>query len=158
MSMETLAEKLNELVPDQGIYRLTQTLFDSIHQFVPEQLQNIPIEVMLYAGLGGYGLTWALQLASKNIVDRIIPGFDKNALPIFERACEFGIPAAALLYAIADPDGFVYWAYNKGLDNVGMVSAYLTGVLAAEQHLQSKQPEKDPQIFTPKIKSSNNHF
>ncbi len=137
--MENILDTIKDYpIPDQGIYKVTQYLFDLIHDRIPEIIQNIPAEVMIYAITGAYGVTRGLQYTSKNVVDKIIPGFHDKALPVLERICEFGIPAVVLVYALYDQEGFTYWAYSKQLDNLGILFAYLGGVIAAEQDLQGR--------------------
>ena len=129
----------NEYIPDEGIYKITQHLFDLVHNIIPDSIQNIPAEVMIYGFAGSYGLTKGLQYISKNIVDKIMPCFHDKMLPILERICEFGIPGYLFMYALSDPEEFTFLAYNKPLDNLGILMAYLGGVVAAEQDLYRRK-------------------
>ena len=125
--------------PDEGIYKVTQYLFDQVHNRIPKKFQNVPAEVIIDAFIGAYLTTKGLQWTSKNIVDKILPGFHDKALPKLERACEFGIPLYFSLYALFKPKKFTCWMYAKPLDNLGIVTAYLAGVLAAEQDFHRRK-------------------
>ena len=126
---------MTQEILDQGLYKLTQYLFDKIHNILPEKLHNLPIEVVIEGYFGAYFLTRALQLGSKNIASKIIPDFDRKALPKLERICEFGLPAAFLTYSLIEPHGARDLIYNKPMDNLGIFMAYLGGITAAEQDL-----------------------
>ena len=125
---------MTETIPDQGLYKVTQFLFDQIRNRLPERIHNLPVEVTLEGYIGAYLLTKCLQWSSKNIANRLIPGFD-DKLPIIERICEFGIPTAFLTYSLVDPQGARDLIYHKPMDNLGLFMAYLGGVTAAEQDL-----------------------
>jgi len=129
-------------IPDRGLYRVTQFLFDKIHNLIPEKLQNLPIEVGVYGFGGAYLLTRGLQLLSKKVIDKIIPGFDEKALPILEKACIYGLPAAVVLYALIDQEGAKEWIYSKPMDNWGIMLAYLGGVTGALQDLNKRSKKK----------------
>ena len=126
-----------EAIPDKGLYEVTQFLFDQVRNRLPERLHNLPVEVSLEGYLGAYLLTRALQWSSKKVVDRIIPGFHER-LPFLEKICEIGFPAAFLLYSLIDQNGARDLIYNKPMDNLGIVMAYLGGVTAVEQDLHRR--------------------
>ena len=126
-----------EAIPDKGLYEVTQFLFDQVRNRLPERLHNLPVEVSLEGYLGAYLLTRALQWGSKKVVDRIVPGFDQR-LPVLEKICEIGFPAAFLLYSLIDQDGARDLIYSKPMDNLGIVMAYLGGVTAVEQDLHRR--------------------
>ena len=128
-----------ETVPDYGLYKITQYLFDHIHNKLPEVLHNLPIEVTLEGFLGGYLLTKFLQFSSKSVFTRIIPNFDSKTLPKLERLCEFGIPGTFLVYSCINPNGARDLVYNKPMDNLGIFMAYLGGIAATEQGLNKRK-------------------
>lgn len=127
-----------EAVPDKGIYKITQVPFDFIHNILPEKFQNLPVEVMVEGFGFTYLLTKGLQLTSKKVFDKIIPGFDEKWLPWFERACVIGLPVALGAYALIDQEGAKYWIYGKPMDNLGIFMAYLGGLAGAIPDLNKK--------------------
>ena len=153
--MQNLANLLqSETNPDFGIYNWTQAAFDKFHQIyhaaVPERFHNLPFEVALAGFTGAYALTRALQWTSRNVVDKYIwpqminlvkekyPSFDNDILPKLERACEVGIPAAFLLYAIVNPEAIE----RKPVDNWGVLWAQFAGILAAEQDFARRRAQQ----------------
>lgn len=44
-----------------------------------------------------------------------------KVLPVLMRICEFGIPAALLLYSIIDQQGAKELVYSKPMDNLGIL-------------------------------------
>jgi len=128
------------VVDDYGIYKATQYAFDLIHNTIPEQNQNVPLEVLGLGFFGGFLVTKAAQFASR-LLDKKFPGVDTWLMPAIEQGLKWGIPMALIGYAVIDPDGFSYHINSKPMDNLGLLSGYLGGMIAVNQN--SKRRKKN---------------
>jgi hypothetical protein len=156
--------EMHESIPDSGLYRVTQYLHDaaaqylgpafkqmpeSVQNLLPDSLQGHPATVMFEGFAGAYLLTRFLQMTSKYIVGKMIPGFDKKLLPALEKLCIAGLPLAFFAYTIVDPEGAKGMLYSKPMDNAGIVAAYLGGVLAAVPDLHKRSKHAISKIKLP---------
>lgn len=137
-----------EQTPDKGLYKITQAAHDFfhdnvIHKIIPEEFHNLPAEIAFEGIVGAYLLIKGLQLASEHVVDKIIPGYHEKVLPVLEKACKYGFPAALGAYILLYPDGATEVINNHPMDNWGILLAYVTGVKLVNKDLEKRKMTKE---------------
>ena len=116
-------------------YRL---IIDNTSQAIQER--RIVIAPVLGA-IGSYGVIKSLQWTSKNVVDKVIPGFDEHALPLLEKICMIGITIAPIVYGIVDPETARNIMVQHPTYTTGMFGAYAGCMTAAAQDLHNRKVE-----------------
>jgi hypothetical protein len=125
------------------LYDTVNELYSAVMNHMPKSLQQRDVASAFVLGAAGsYGLTRALQGISKNIVDKIFPGFDQCLLPILERTCQLAMLGAPLLFAIIDPETAKAIVTQHPVYTSGMAGAATGGIIAAEQDLRKKPVRK----------------
>ena len=121
------------------LFDFVYTLYTSASQIMPEFMKDKSMfSAFSMAALGTFGFTKLAQYISKNYVNKIIPDFDKNYLPKLEKACQYGLPAIALLHSAIDPDGAKAILMEHPVCTAGMSGAFAGCFVAAQQDLNKK--------------------
>ncbi|MBN1644884.1 hypothetical protein JW851_02490 [Candidatus Woesearchaeota archaeon] len=135
------------------LYDAVDMLYNSVMKHMPKYMQERDIaNACIFGFFGTLGLTYVLQWTSKNVVDKIIPGFDKIALPKLERLCQVGITIAPVLYATIDPEGAKAIITQHPAYISGMAGAALGGILGAE--LDQRKRLCNPQSLEKEVEKS----
>lgn len=121
------------------LYETVDALYNSVMNHMPESIQKRDIACAFVLGASGsYIITRALQSISKNVMEKIFPGFDKYLLPILERTCQLTITGGPLLLAIIDPETAKTIVTQHPAYTAGMTGVAVGGIIAAEQDIRKK--------------------
>ena len=125
------------------LHSLVDSLYNGVMQFAPEFLRARPMfSAPVLGATGAYGTVRALQEVSRWWMDRIIPDFDEELLPLLEKACLIAIPAVVVASGFTDSEGLQETVSNCPVYTAGMVSAYAGAATAAVQDLMAR-PERN---------------
>ena len=125
------------------LYDTVNELYSTVMKNMPEAIQKRDVASAFILGVAGtYGVTRGLQWASKNIVEKILPGFDQYLLPILERTCQMTVLGAPLLFAIIDPEVAKAIITQHQVYTAGMAGVAIGGIIAAEQNIRKKPKQK----------------
>ncbi len=124
------------------LHGVVDTLYHIVMDPMPQFIQDRDMtSAVLLGGGGAYGVVRGLQYLSKNVADRIIPGFDEHALPILEKICIAGMILDPLAYSIIDPDGAREIVSQHPTYSAGMTSAGVCSITGAVQDLHKRQKQ-----------------
>jgi len=125
------------------LYDTVNFLYNSVMNHMPEALQERSMaSAFMLGGAGTYGVVRGLQWASKNVVERAIPGFDKRGLPILEKVCIAGMAAAPIVYALVDPEGAKAIMTQHPTYTSGMAGIWAGSIAGAAQDQHERSLEK----------------
>ena len=125
------------------LYETVDKLYSIVMKNMPESIQERDVASAFILGTAGtYGVTRGLQWVSKNIVEKIFPGFDQYLLPILERTCQITVLSAPLLFAILDPETAKTIITQYPVYTAGMAGVATGGIIAAEQNIRKKPKQK----------------
>ena len=87
------------------LYDTVNTLYHGVMDRMPQCVQERDLASAFVLGTAGSAtVVKGLQLASEHIVDRAIPGFDGNVIPMLEQICIAVMLAAPLVYSVVSPN------------------------------------------------------
>ncbi|QQG38698.1 MAG: hypothetical protein HYS32_03790 [Candidatus Woesearchaeota archaeon] len=125
------------------LYDTVDFLYSSVMDNMPEVLRERSMASAFVLGATGiYGTVRLLQFASKNLVERLFPGFHDKVLPKIEKICTVGMATTPFLYALIDPDGAKQIMVEHPTYTSGMAGVYVGSIAAALQDLRSKSNNK----------------
>jgi len=126
------------------LFDLVNAAYNGASNALPDFLRDRPMfSAFSMASLSTYGLAKLAQYVSKNHVSKVIPDFDKKYLPKIEKACQYGIPALALMYSAIDPEGAKAILMQHPVYTAGMAGAFAGGFVAAQHDLDQKRTIED---------------
>lgn len=118
------------------LYDIVDKLYHVVMDPMPHVIREREQASAFVLGTAGiYGVARAFQWASRHIIDKVIPGFDENALPVFEKICIAGMAAAPILYALIDPEGAKAITAQHPVYAAGMAGVYAGSISGAVQDL-----------------------
>ncbi len=131
------------------LYNVVDKLYNTVMDNMPQALQDRDMGSAAILGSGGiYAVVRGLQWTSKNVIDKIIPGFDDKCLPVLEKICIGSMAAAPIVYYLADPVGAKEITTQHPTYTYGMAGVWVGSITGAAQDLlkRSKQKPLETQI------------
>jgi len=121
------------------LYSVVDTLYHGVMDKMPKKLQDRSMASAFVLGFGGtYLVIRGLQWTSKNVMNKIIPNFDKKWLPNLEKACVVSMTAAPILYAAIHPKKAKAIMAQHPTYTSGMEGVYAGSINGAVQDLHKK--------------------
>jgi hypothetical protein len=130
------------------LHSVVDALYNGVMEFAPEFLQERPMfSAPVLGASGSYGVVRGLQYVSRRWMDRIIPNFDRDWLPLLEKTCLVAVPAMALAYGFADSEGLQQVVSECPVYTAGMVASYAGAAAGAVQDLVSRHPRREIELL-----------
>jgi hypothetical protein len=125
------------------LYDVVNMLYHGVMDNMPDFLREREMSSAFLLGAGGIcGVVRGLQWLSKNVADKVIPGFDKKALPVLEKICIAGMAAAPVVYGLIDPEGAKQVVAQHPVYTAGMAGVYAGSIVGAAQDIVKRSKEK----------------
>lgn len=120
-------------------YNTVDFLYDLVIDNMPVVIRERSMaNAFILGSFGTYGVVKGVQWLSKNVVDKVIPGFDDKYLSTLEKLCIVGMAAAPVLYAVIDPQGAREVMTMNPTYTSGMIGVYAGSIACAVQDLHKR--------------------
>ncbi|MFH1072998.1 MAG: hypothetical protein V1743_06230 [Nanoarchaeota archaeon] len=106
-------------------------LWDLVNSLYHAVADKPELNALVLGASGAYLVVRTLQLGSKHVMDRIIPGFDDKALPFLETTCIIGWTLTPVLYEAIHPGSLKSYCTPHPVYMTSMMGAYFGSVVPA---------------------------
>ncbi|MFA6089136.1 MAG: hypothetical protein WC755_04695 [Candidatus Woesearchaeota archaeon] len=124
-------------------FNIVNYAYNGVISHAPAFFQERPVmSAMILGSTGIYGVVKGLQYTSKKVMNKIIPKFHEEVLPILEKICITGMAATPVICSAIDPEGAKALLANHPVYTAGMAGVYAGSILGAAQDLHKRSLEK----------------